>query len=131
MVLREETREELQDCKMGVKLPQYKEEKNESGADADGGSLSNEEASCTICDFSARLFPFCASTSCYQTCALRDSSGGKTPVLPWEYKQNMALQWTFLLLLTPLLAAQDQKDADPNISGEPQETGKTCWLLSP
>uniref|UniRef100_A0A8C4U5H5 Fibronectin type-III domain-containing protein n=1 Tax=Falco tinnunculus TaxID=100819 RepID=A0A8C4U5H5_FALTI len=36
----------------------------------------------------------------------------------------MALRWTFLLLLTPLLAAQGQENPDPNISGEPQETGR-------
>ncbi|XP_056179990.1 receptor-type tyrosine-protein phosphatase kappa-like isoform X3 [Falco biarmicus] len=36
----------------------------------------------------------------------------------------MALRWTFLLLLTPLLAAQEQENPDPNISGEPQETGR-------
>ncbi|KAM7077496.1 receptor-type tyrosine-protein phosphatase T-like [Ciconia maguari] len=35
----------------------------------------------------------------------------------------MALRWTFLLLLTRLLAALDQEDTDSNVSGEPQETG--------
>ncbi|XP_052634163.1 LOW QUALITY PROTEIN: receptor-type tyrosine-protein phosphatase kappa-like [Harpia harpyja] len=34
----------------------------------------------------------------------------------------MALRWTFVLLLTPLLAAQNQEEPDPNTSGEPQET---------
>ncbi|XP_075596371.1 receptor-type tyrosine-protein phosphatase U isoform X2 [Balearica regulorum gibbericeps] len=34
----------------------------------------------------------------------------------------MALRWIFLLLLAPLLAAQELQDRDPNISGEPQET---------
>ncbi|XP_054666137.1 uncharacterized protein LOC129199532 isoform X2 [Grus americana] len=37
----------------------------------------------------------------------------------------MALRWIFLLLLMPLLAAQELQDTDPNISGEPQET-ETC-----
>ncbi|KAM9250428.1 LOW QUALITY PROTEIN: receptor-type tyrosine-protein phosphatase kappa-like [Cariama cristata] len=36
----------------------------------------------------------------------------------------MALRWIFLLLLTPLLAAPEQEEPDPNISGEPQETGR-------
>ncbi|XP_061875327.1 receptor-type tyrosine-protein phosphatase kappa isoform X2 [Colius striatus] len=35
----------------------------------------------------------------------------------------MALGWMFLLLLTPLLAAQRQELPDLNTSGEPQETG--------
>lgn len=43
----------------------------------------------------------------------------------------MALLWTFVLLLTPLLAAQNQEEPDPSTSGEPQETGKKCSLLSP
>ncbi|XP_049651204.1 receptor-type tyrosine-protein phosphatase F-like isoform X10 [Accipiter gentilis] len=34
----------------------------------------------------------------------------------------MALLWTFVLLLTPLLAAQNQEEPDPSTSGEPQET---------
>ncbi|XP_074712630.1 receptor-type tyrosine-protein phosphatase kappa-like isoform X2 [Strix uralensis] len=34
----------------------------------------------------------------------------------------MALRWTFFLLLTPLLAAQEEKEPDPNSSREPQET---------
>jgi len=43
----------------------------------------------------------------------------------------MVLRWAVLLLLIALLAAQEQEDPDPNISGEPQETGKKCLLLSP
>lgn len=43
----------------------------------------------------------------------------------------MALRWTFVLLLTPLLAAQHQEEPDPNTSGEPHGTGKKCSLLSP
>lgn len=43
----------------------------------------------------------------------------------------MALRWIFLLLLMPLLAAQELQDTDPNISGEPQETGKKFSLLFP
>ncbi|XP_074876241.1 receptor-type tyrosine-protein phosphatase U-like isoform X1 [Buteo buteo] len=34
----------------------------------------------------------------------------------------MALRWTFVLLLTPLLAAQHQEEPDPNTSGEPHGT---------
>ncbi|XP_009328701.1 PREDICTED: receptor-type tyrosine-protein phosphatase mu-like [Pygoscelis adeliae] len=34
----------------------------------------------------------------------------------------MALRWTLLLLLTPLLAVEEQEEPDPNNSGEPQET---------
>ncbi|XP_076219016.1 receptor-type tyrosine-protein phosphatase T-like isoform X2 [Aptenodytes patagonicus] len=34
----------------------------------------------------------------------------------------MALRWTFLLLLTPLLAVEEQEEPDPNNSREPQET---------
>ncbi|XP_074876243.1 receptor-type tyrosine-protein phosphatase U-like isoform X3 [Buteo buteo] len=37
----------------------------------------------------------------------------------------MALRWTFVLLLTPLLAAQHQEEPDPNTSGEPHGT-ETC-----
>ncbi|XP_053910515.1 receptor-type tyrosine-protein phosphatase kappa isoform X2 [Cuculus canorus] len=36
----------------------------------------------------------------------------------------MGLQWTFLLLLTPLLAAQEEKELNPNISEETQEIGR-------
>lgn len=43
----------------------------------------------------------------------------------------MALRWTFLLLLTPLLAVEEQEEPDPNNSGEPQETGNKRSLLSP
>ncbi|KAM4639342.1 receptor-type tyrosine-protein phosphatase T-like isoform 3-T3 [Amazona ochrocephala] len=37
----------------------------------------------------------------------------------------MALpRWVFLLLLTPLLAAKEEEEPDPNISGEAEEAGK-------
>ncbi|KAM8983730.1 receptor-type tyrosine-protein phosphatase U-like isoform 2-T2 [Ara ararauna] len=37
----------------------------------------------------------------------------------------MALpRWVFLLLITPLLAAKEEEEPDPNISGEPEETEK-------
>ncbi|KAM8983733.1 receptor-type tyrosine-protein phosphatase U-like isoform 5-T5 [Ara ararauna] len=37
----------------------------------------------------------------------------------------MALpRWVFLLLITPLLAAKEEEEPDPNISGEPEETGR-------
>lgn len=42
----------------------------------------------------------------------------------------MALQWAFLLLFTPLLAVPEGEEFDPNTSGEPQEAGRKCSLLS-
>ncbi|KAM9507196.1 receptor-type tyrosine-protein phosphatase U-like isoform 5-T5 [Guaruba guarouba] len=37
----------------------------------------------------------------------------------------MALpRWVFLLLITPLLAAKEEEEPDPNISGEAEETGR-------
>ncbi|XP_065517896.1 receptor-type tyrosine-protein phosphatase kappa-like isoform X1 [Lathamus discolor] len=33
-------------------------------------------------------------------------------------------RWIFLLLLTPLLAAKEEEEPDPNISGEAEETGR-------
>lgn len=39
--------------------------------------------------------------------------------------------WIFLLLLTPLMAAKEEEEPDPNISGEAEETGKKGSLLCP
>lgn len=42
----------------------------------------------------------------------------------------MDLRWTFLLVLTLLMAVTEQEEPDPHVSEEPPETGKKCSLLS-
>lgn len=43
----------------------------------------------------------------------------------------MALRWVFPMLLTALLAAQEQDETDTYFPKVPQETGKKCSLLIP
>lgn len=43
----------------------------------------------------------------------------------------MSLQWMFLLLLIPLLAAQNRRNTSPNNSGKPLGKGKQWSLLCP
>ena len=73
-----------------MKLPRCTAEKNRSGADAD--SFSNEEASCTMCDFSVSFL--CLYLLQSNGCCVA-ASGSEDSVLPWEHNQTWSCAGQF------------------------------------